>query len=102
MTIFVIGDPDTVLGFRLVGADGKAVEHAEEARRELEKALQNEEIALLCITREWADAMRDSIDRLKMERLQPIVMEIPGKAPALPEKTLEQVVRRAIGIEKEV
>lgn len=98
MSIFVIGDRDTVLGFGLWGAGGKAVDNAEEARKELEEALQNEEIALLLITRDWADAMRERIDRLKMESLHPMVMEIPGKAAAPPGRTLAQLVRRAIGI----
>ncbi|MFP4349639.1 MAG: V-type ATP synthase subunit F [Thermodesulfobacteriota bacterium] len=98
MSIFVIGDRDTVLGFRLVGAHGIPVKDKETASAELEKALQNEALQLLLITREWSDALRERIDRLKMDRLQPIVMEIPGKSVEPPERSLTQLVRRAIGI----
>lgn len=98
MSIFVIGDRDTVLGIRLVGGDGVTVEDAETASAELEEALQDEAIQLLLITREWSDRLRERIDRLKMDRLRPIVMEIPGKSVEPPERSLNELVRRAIGI----
>ncbi len=98
MSIFVIGDRDTVLGIRLVGGDGIPVKDAATASAELEKALQDEAIQLLLITREWSDALRERIDRLKMDRLRPIVMEIPGKSVESPERPINELVRRAIGI----
>lgn len=98
MSLYVIGDRDTVLGFELLGARGVTVGNSEEAGEALQKALQDEEIILLFITREWADALRQRVDRLKMDSLQPIVMEIPGKTAAAPEKSLEELVQRAIGI----
>jgi len=98
MSMFVIGDRETVLGLRLVGAGGAAVTGTEEARRELEKALGREDIKLLCITHDWADRLRDEVNRLKMSSLHPLVMEIPGSETTAPELSISEMVERAIGI----
>ena len=98
MSIFVIGDRDTVLGFRLLGAEGRTARSLDEARDVHEKVLQREDIKLLFLTREWADRMRQRVDELKMKRLRPLVMEIPGKEVKPPEQSLSELVRRAIGI----
>lgn len=98
MRIFVIGDRETVLGFRLVGVKGRAVEEKGRAAEALEEALQRRDAALLLVTREIAALLRDRIDRLKMERLQPLVLEIPGPQDSGPEEPVGELVHRAIGI----
>lgn len=98
MSILVIGDQDTALGFRLVGAKAEVVDSLEQARQSLEHTLGREDIELLLITREWAAQLRERIDRLKMASLRPIVMEIPGREMAPPEQSMSELVRRAIGI----
>jgi len=42
--------------------------------------------------------MHDRIDRLKMTRLKPVVMEIPGREAGAPETSLGEMVGRAVGI----
>lgn len=98
MSIFVIGDAETVLGFQLVGICGKVAHGADETREELEKALQDENVQLLFITCEWAEEVREKVDRLKMTSLRPIVMEIPGKQGEPPGQSLNELVNRAIGV----
>lgn len=98
MSIFVIGDKNTVLGFRLIGVRGKTIESISEARDSLAEILEDKEINLVLITREWAGKMRGEIDRLKMASLRPIVMEIPGEKDEPPEKPLAEYARRVIGI----
>jgi len=98
MSIYVIGDQDTVLGFRLVGAQGKVVESVDQAREELNRLLKDREARLLLITREWAAEMRDQVNHLKITSLQPIVLEIPGKEPESLAEPLRDLVRRAVGI----
>lgn len=98
MSITVIGDRDTVFGFGLIGVDGRVVEREEEVERALDEILEREETRLLLITRNLAQALRKRIDRLKMSSLHPIVMEIPGREGARPERSISDLVRSAIGI----
>ena len=98
MSLFVIGDQDTVLGMQLVGVGGKTVTSAEAAADALETALADEDMQIVFITRQWAHAMRERVDRLKMTRLRPVVMEIPGRDLEPPEESIAELVRKAIGI----
>lgn len=98
MSVCVIGDPDTVAGLHLAGARGFAVQTAEEAREVLENELSQENCRLLLITRDWADALREDVERLKVESLQPVVFEIPSRDGKMPEPGVAEIVRNAVGI----
>lgn len=98
MDLFVIGDRDTVLGFRLIGAKGTTVQNQSEARQALERALTREEIKMLCVTCQWADELRADIDQLKESSLHPIVLEIPGSEADLPRESISEMVERMMGI----
>jgi vacuolar-type H+-ATPase subunit F/Vma7 len=94
----VIGDKDTVLGFSLAGAEGTEVGTSEEAQEALDSALGREDIELLLITYEWSAPLRERIDKLLMNSIDPVVMEIPGKEMQSPGESVEELVRRAVGI----
>lgn len=98
MSIYVIGDRDTVLGMKLVGAEGTVPGNASEALRSLEQALERSDLKLVFITRDWAGQMRERIDRLKMTSLRPVVMEIPGKGLQPQGEPLSELVRKAVGV----
>jgi len=98
MGIYAIGDEDTVLGFRLVGGDGKTVASAQQARDEFERALDRSDIELLFVTYQWAQAMQERLNRAKMTRTRPIVMEIPDRSGQAAETPVKELVGRAIGI----
>lgn len=98
MSTFVIGDKDTVLGMQLVGVPGKTVNSSEEAAEALEGKLADEQVQLLFITREWAEQLRERVDRLKMTSLHPVVLEIPGRDLKPPKESIREMVRKAIGI----
>lgn len=98
MSIFVIGDENTVLGFSLVGVDGSQVENLKELNSRLEEALQREEIEIVLVTEYWAAQLGDEFDRLKMESEKPLVLEIPGSQPAPSRQSLMELVQQAVGI----
>ena len=97
MDIFVIGDENTVLGFSLVGIEGEIITSKQQARERLEKALNREGLQILLITENWAAKMREKIDRVKMEKVEPLVLEIPGPQEAEKGRTLHELVESAIG-----
>jgi V/A-type H+/Na+-transporting ATPase subunit F len=99
MKMVVIGHPEAVLGFSLVGVDGHAATTAAEAEQALDAALATEDIAIILITQDAAGWIGARMDRLKMSRTPPLIIEVPSPKGVAPgEPSLKDVVQRAIGI----
>lgn len=75
----MIGDKETVLAFRLVGAEGKIVYSSEEMYEEILKAMKRKDVALVFISENYATLIRDKVTRLRLERRLPIICEIPSR-----------------------
>ena len=98
--VVVIGDEDTVTGFRLAGIREVLV-HADAAATEsyIRDSLQRD-VGLVIITDRVAEEVRDILDRLRREkgRVKPIFVEIPDKrGPLKAEDRLQQLVKRVVG-----
>lgn len=95
---FIIGDRNMVLGFRLVGVEGKEVNSADAAGQALDEAMLNSEIAVVMISQQFSNELRNHIDDIRKERVSPIIMEIPGSAGPQKEIQLSELLSKAIGI----
>lgn len=96
---YCIGDEDTVRGFRLAGVDGQIVSSNEEAATALKSAVGQRDIGVVIITDAVAADIRAQVDTIRLEREQPLLVEIPGPAGPIPgRKTLRQLVQEAVGI----
>lgn len=98
MDIYVIGDEETVLGFRIVDIDGYVPENNRDAEKKMETLIAEKQVSLILITREFANHMREMVNNLKMQSMKPLVIEIPGAEMQPAEESFEDLVRRAIGI----
>jgi V/A-type H+-transporting ATPase subunit F len=99
MSIYVIGDQNTILGFSLIGIKGRVVGTTDEAHEALNEALQRREIEMVLITQQWATQLRDEVSQLRMTLTEPILLEIPGSEPAPAGPSLRELVESAVGIE---
>jgi V/A-type H+-transporting ATPase subunit F len=96
---YCIGDEDTVRGFRLAGIDGQVVSSDAEAEAALQHAVGQTGIGVVIITDTVAADIRAQVDAIRLEREQPLVVEVPGPAgPLAGRKTLRQLVQEAVGI----
>ncbi len=95
--IAVLGDRDSVLGFKALGLDTHFVETAEEARTALHR-LAKEDYAIIYITEQLAADIGADIDRYKWS-VTPAVILIPGKTGSLGlgAHALQRAVERAVG-----
>jgi V/A-type H+-transporting ATPase subunit F len=99
MKFYVIGDRQTVLGFRLVGLDGADVADREEALAALEAAVGRKDIGIVLITEAVAGQVRDEVDARLYGMGFPLVLEIPDSQGPSPDRpAIEDIVRKAIGI----
>ncbi len=99
MSIFVIGDQDTIFGLKLVGIDGKVVQAvAEDVERALDEVLSDIDPAILLITQPLARQAQATVNELKMTTLQPVVLEIPGSQPEAPTTSLRAQIEEIVGM----
>jgi V/A-type H+-transporting ATPase subunit F len=99
MKVLVIGNPEAVRGFSLVGVDGQIASTADEVNQALDSALAASDIGIILITQDVASLVEPRMDYLKLRSTVPLVVEIPGPGGVSPDQpSLGDIVLRAIGI----
>lgn len=95
--IAVLGDKDSVLGFRALGLDVFSADRAETARPILHR-LAKEGYAIIYLTEQLAAGLTAEMERYKDE-LTPAIILIPGKEGALGigMENIKTAVERAVG-----
>ena len=95
--IAVLGDRDSVLGFKALGLDVFPVETAEEGKRTLHR-LARENYAVVYLTEQLAVNIQEEVARYK-DALTPAVILIPGKEGPLGigMTNVKKSVERAVG-----
>lgn len=95
--IAVLGDRDSVMGFKALGLDTRFVETAEEARHTLHR-LAKEDYAIIYVTEQLAADIAGDIARYQTA-VTPAVILIPGKTGSLGlgAQALQSAVERAVG-----
>jgi V/A-type H+-transporting ATPase subunit F len=99
MKFFVIGDRETVLGFRLVGVEGCVAVERDAALAALKDAVVGKDVGVVLVTEKVAAKIRDEVEARLYGFGFPLVLEIPDSSGADPGRPkIEDVVRRAIGV----
>ena len=95
--IAVLGDKDSVLGFKALGLDVFPAETVDEAKKTLH-ALARDNYAVVYLTEQYAVHMEAEVARYKDE-LTPAIILIPGKEGALGigMENIKTAVERAVG-----
>ncbi len=99
MKYFAIGDEDAVLGFGMVGVEGRTVRDSEEAERVFSTTLEDPEIGIIIITERVADMIRPAIERYLFTESFPLIVEVPDwRGPVSGRSGIRELVNAAIGI----
>jgi len=99
--IAVIGDRDTVTGFRLVGVSECATPKSPEETRELLlDFFRDPSMGLIIVTEALASQVEDTIVELSQSPV-PVILLIPDRngSTGAYEAVLKELIRRAVGIE---
>ena len=99
--IAVIGDRDTVTGFRLVGVSETAIsKSADETRDLLYSFFRDPNMGLVIITEPLAAEVEDTIVELSQSPV-PVILLISDRTGSTGtyETVLKELIRRAVGIE---
>ena len=99
MSYHIIGDPDTVLGYRFAGVTGDAVENAEQAREAFNKALSSEEPGILLLTQPIEDMIEEEVTAHRLTSKPPYVAVVPDIwGCGRKRKSLQETISEAVGI----
>ena len=95
--ISVIGDWESVMGFRALGLDTYPVTSSEEAK-ETVKELAKTDCAVIYLTEQLAKDMEDLLSRYK-DMLRPAIILIPGREGSLGigKNNIQRAIERAVG-----
>lgn len=95
--IAVVGDWNSILGFRALGLETVPVKDVQEAK-EAVRRLAKEECAVIYLTEQLAKDMVDTLRRYK-DALRPAIILIPGREGSLGigKSNIESAIKRAIG-----
>ena len=77
--IAVLGDRESVLGFKTLGLDVHPAETAEEARKILHRLARDGETVIIYLTEQFAEQMQDEVKKYK-DAVIPAIILIPGKS----------------------
>ena len=99
MRYFVIGDEDSVVGFRLAGVDGVVVDNRADAEASFDAVLEDNDYGIIIITERIAEIIRDRVDRYVFAEQFPLILEIPDRTGRLEGRLgMREMVNKAIGI----
>jgi len=101
-SVAIIGDIDTVSGFRLGGVKrAEVVNTSEEAIAAFDKFLEQDEISIIIITQLMANEIREYINRKIGSDVLPMIIEIPDKDGSSEGSSdqINDLIKRVIGVE---
>jgi V/A-type H+/Na+-transporting ATPase subunit F len=100
LKFFVIGDDDTVLGFRLAGVEGAAVHDAASARKSLAQAIGDKGIGVIVMPERVAGWIRPEVDGHLFKAEFPLIIEVPDiQGPVEGRKSVKDMIRAAVGVQ---
>ena len=96
-SIAVVGDWESVMGFRALGLDTYPVTSVEEARKTVHE-LAKTDCAVIYLTETLAKDMADVLERYK-DQLRPAIILIPGREGSfgIGMANIQSAIERAVG-----
>jgi V/A-type H+-transporting ATPase subunit F len=102
--VAVIGDFDTVMGFKLAGVgETYEVENSQDAGKVLRQLSKRDDIGVIIMTERVAEGVTEVLEEvLKTRKARiPVIVEVPDKRGPMKRLavSIREMVKRAIGIE---
>lgn len=96
--IAVLGDRESVMGFKALGLAVYSAESVADARKTLHTLARDGQTAIIYLTEQYAAEMQDEIAKYK-DQVMPAIILIPGKAGSLGMgmQNITDSVERAVG-----
>lgn len=95
--IAIIGSREEILGFKALGLSPLSVDSKEEAVKAIDNIIEKKEMAIVFITENWAQEIKEKLLELTGEL--PAIVTVPNYAGSkgMGEKKLRKIVEQAVG-----
>lgn len=95
--IAILGNHDTILGFKALGVETFSISNLEQAQKNLDTIKQGD-YGILFITEDWMEKLENQISELRTQAL-PAIIPIPSHqgSTGYGLKNLKRIVERAVG-----
>ena len=96
--IAVVGDWESVMGFRALGLDTYPVTSTDEAKKTVHELARSEKCAVIYLTEQLAKDMEDVLAKYK-DAIRPAIILIPGREGSLDigKSNIKRTIERAVG-----
>ena len=99
MGFHIIGDRDTILGFRFAGVSGSAVATAEQATTAFRRAVTSGQYEILILTESVGQWLPTELLEHRLSGKAPFIVEIGDMwGTVVPRRSLEDLIQEAVGI----
>ena len=95
----IIGDQDTIVGFRFAGVTGTAVESQADSLEAFRSAIAENRYSILLVTDRVADWVEEELTQHRLSSAPPYIVEVADIwGTPVQRKGLEQLIQEAVGI----
>jgi len=99
MSMFILGDEDTIIGFNLAGVDSDFAKTKEEALNKFNNLINRPDLKILIITLPISEWIENELIQHRLKMRFPLIVEVPDAKGALEYKeSFIKVIRQAVGI----
>ena len=80
MRMYLLSDNvDTLMGLRMSGVEGVVIHEETPLRAKLDELMSQSDIAVILITANLTRLIRETVNEYKLNRAQPLIIEIPDR-----------------------
>jgi len=99
MSMLILGDEDTIIGFNLAGVDSEVAKTKEEAIDKFNQLINRPDLKILIVTLPISEWLEEELFQHRTKMKFPLIVEIPDLKGTLEYKeSIIKVIRRAVGI----
>jgi vacuolar-type H+-ATPase subunit F/Vma7 len=99
MVFHIIGDEDTIVGYRFAGVTGTPVSDAAAASRAFGEALSDKQCRVLLLTEQVADWIEAEVVAHRLKAVAPYIVEVGDVwETKVARRSLEEMIQEAVGI----
>ncbi len=93
-----IGSRGFVTGFELAGMDGVRVENSEQALDEIQKNMNQNDVALILVSDDLAKPIHEKLTEIRTKRSMPLVYEIPAPGSKREQVEYRDMLKSILGV----
>jgi len=93
-----IGSRGFVTGFELAGMDGVRVENSEQALDEIQKNMNQNDVALILVSDDLAKPIHETLTEIRTKRSMPLVYEIPAPGSKRERVEYRDMLKSILGV----